>query len=393
MFSVIILVFLQVARCNLALHPDENLTITEFIIKYNYPVETHTIETDDGYLLKAHRIPHGVTNKESKRAVLLAHGMGGSAENFIYLGPPDALAFYLADRGYDVWLFNARGTAHSRSHRSLNPIRDRKKFWNFSWHQIGVYDLPATINYILKVTGTSKIFYSGHSQGTTILFVMLSELPEMNEKIMAGAMLASSAHLSFTQSPYISIATKLLGLGQKLLEIFNWHEFPIPNSPMLNGILKTLCRPTGMQEVCVDVLYIVGGTDSHLFNKSLLPFVLTSSPSGFSVKQVWHYGQVIGSGEFKQYDYGEKKNLKLYNSVVPPTYNLSSTRVPMALFYGDGDVFSNSKMNNELSRTFPNVILKYQIPVEGWNHLDYLLAYNAKEILYDRIDDVFKQCE
>lgn len=48
-----------------------------------------------------------------------------------FLGPPDALAFYLSDRGYDVWLFNARGTELSRKHKTLNPNKDRKKFWNF----------------------------------------------------------------------------------------------------------------------------------------------------------------------------------------------------------------------------------------------------------------------
>lgn len=98
--------------------------------------------TPDGYILGAQRIP----SKKSEKVVLLVHGLGGNAENFILLGsvlvnsarilnfllgPPDAMAFYFADRGYDVWMFNARGTGHSRRHQTLNANWDRKKYWNF----------------------------------------------------------------------------------------------------------------------------------------------------------------------------------------------------------------------------------------------------------------------
>lgn len=48
------------------------------------------------------------------------------------------LAYLLADAGYDVWLANARGTEPSRAHIRLNPNGFwQKKYWSFSWHQIG----------------------------------------------------------------------------------------------------------------------------------------------------------------------------------------------------------------------------------------------------------------
>lgn len=37
-----------------------------------------------------------------------------------------------------------------------------------SFDEMAKYDLPATIDFILKKTGQDKLHYVGHSQGTTI---------------------------------------------------------------------------------------------------------------------------------------------------------------------------------------------------------------------------------
>ncbi|CAH1126582.1 unnamed protein product [Ceutorhynchus assimilis] len=362
----------------------------KFIKEYNYPVETHHYETDDGYILTAHRIPHGLSKEKPKRVALMVHGMGGSGENYITIGPPDALGFYLADKGYDVWLFNARGSMNSRKHRSLNPNTERKKFWNFSWHEIGTYDLPATINYILNVTGADGIFYVGHSQGTTTLFVLLSEVPEMNDKIKAAALLAPSASLHHTQSPLLILATRFLELGQKLLPMLNWYEMLMPNgNELLNRIVVPLCSPKAMHDICMDFLYVIAGTESGLVNKTLLPIMLQFTPSGFAVKQMFHYAQVIKTGDFKQFDYGPKKNLKMYNDTKPPLYKFPNMKVPLALFYAIEDPYSNPTMVEELRGKLPNIVLDYQVPVPKFNHLDYILAYNVKEFINDRVLEVF----
>lgn len=47
-------------------------------------------------------------------------------------------------------------------------------------------------------------------------------------------------------------------------------------------------------------------------------------------------------------------------------------------------------MAEEVFKYIPNIVLKYQVPVLGWNHLDYLLAYNAKMVINDKIEEVFQ---
>jgi pimeloyl-ACP methyl ester carboxylesterase len=37
---------------------------------------------------------------------------------------------------------------------------------------MGVYDVPAVLNYILTATGQPDLFYVGHSMGTTMFWVI-----------------------------------------------------------------------------------------------------------------------------------------------------------------------------------------------------------------------------
>ena len=71
----------------------------------------------------------------------------------------------LADRGYDVWMGNNRGTEYSlRNSKGLDS--SMQEFWAWSWAEMGIYDDTANINMIKEKTGKDKIFYIGYSQGT-----------------------------------------------------------------------------------------------------------------------------------------------------------------------------------------------------------------------------------
>lgn len=100
----------------------------------------------------------------------------------------------MADNGFDVYLGNARGNSYSLKHKTLGI--ESQKFWDFSWHEIGIYDLPAMIDFVLNRTRSENLFYFGHSQGTTSFFVLLSMKPEYNQKIIQGHLLTPSAFFS-----------------------------------------------------------------------------------------------------------------------------------------------------------------------------------------------------
>jgi predicted alpha/beta hydrolase len=66
------------------------------------------------------------------------------------LNGENSLAYVLANAGYDVWLGNNRGNIYSRKHQTLNPDKDTAKFFDFSFYELGKYDLPANVDYILQ---------------------------------------------------------------------------------------------------------------------------------------------------------------------------------------------------------------------------------------------------
>lgn len=118
----------------------------------------------------------------------------------------------MADQDYDVWMGNARGNVYSRKHILYDPDgspTDRKRFWTFSWHEIGIIDIPTMIDYVLAATGESQLFYVGHSQGTTAYFVMCSERPEYNAKVKMMHALAPVGYMDHAVSPIVRIAELL----------------------------------------------------------------------------------------------------------------------------------------------------------------------------------------
>ena len=58
----------------------------------------------------------------------------------------------LASAGFDVWLGNSRGNMYSNKHIKLDAVKDKKQFYDFTFQEIGMFDLPAMIEKILDKT-------------------------------------------------------------------------------------------------------------------------------------------------------------------------------------------------------------------------------------------------
>lgn len=123
------------------------------------------------------------------------------------------LAYVLADAGYDVWLPNSRGNFYSRKHVVLDPNDPSSGFWNFSWYEMGIYDLPATIDYVLSQTENQKSYYIGHSEGVTTVIVLLSEKPQYNDKIYAASLLGPLSYV-YHLGPFYKLLFAILPVTQ-----------------------------------------------------------------------------------------------------------------------------------------------------------------------------------
>lgn len=81
-------------------------------------------------------------------------------------------------------------------------------------------------------------------------------------------------------------------------------------------------------------------------------------PSGASVKDFIHYGQLVHTNEpvFKRYDYGsDELNMLYYNQTTVPDYDLSLLDFPIAMFGGKNDILADlgdvEWLHGQLSKT------------------------------------------
>ncbi|XP_042230545.1 LOW QUALITY PROTEIN: lipase lipl-5-like [Homarus americanus] len=316
-------------------HWGANLTTPELIEAFGYPAEVHTVTTEDGYILELHRIPFGRSGPSPHARpppVYLQHGLLGSSADWVMNQPDEALALILVDAGYDVWLGNARGNTYSRNHVDLSPSDIH--FWEFSWDEIALLDLPAAIDYILATTGVSSLRYVGFSMGTTTYFAMMSKKPEYNEKVKVMAALAPVAYLANIESPIKELAPYSNEMDM-VLTLLGVGEF-MPSSKVMDYFAEHYCNvEDATAQLCYNILFLLCGPDPTELDKEWLPSILAHTPAGTSVHTVNHYGQLVNSGNFTMYNYGVLGNIKHYGQVTPPLYNISHVTSPF--YWSDND--------------------------------------------------------
>lgn len=217
--------------------------------------------------MKLHRIPYGKRSGPggNKPVAYLQHGLLCSSTDWVIAGPERAMGFILADAGYDVWMGNYRGNTHSRKHEYLSP--NGKEFWAFSWHEMGQYDLPTMIDFVLSRTGQSKVHYIGHSQGTTAFFIMGAIRPEYNNKIRTMHALAPVAFMSNLVSPFIRMLSPFVFEVDWIMKMLGVYEF-LPSNDMMKDGGQLLCgEKSPFKEVCANVFFLIGGYNSEQLDR------------------------------------------------------------------------------------------------------------------------------
>lgn len=161
---------------------------------------------------------------------------------FLFISCKKKSAYLLYDNGYDVWMGNCRGTRPSRGHVHFDPAgSQRKEYWSFSLHQIGIYDLPASIDYILEKTNQTQLHYVGYSQGTTLFFIMASVLPDYNQKITSMIAMAPAVIMKHSQHTFLNILSEYYALIKKVLDFYNIYSVDYGNKA-LRWLAEFACK-------------------------------------------------------------------------------------------------------------------------------------------------------
>ncbi|XP_058451063.1 lipase 1-like [Malaya genurostris] len=368
-------------------YEDGDLLVPQLVVKYGYQVESHMVTTEDGYMLTMFRILPRHPSTTKKFPVLMVHGFLGSSADFVVSGPNNSLAYLLADNGYDVWLANVRGTRYSRNHTTL--LVDTEEYWDFSWHEIGYHDLPAMIDHVLMETTAPKLQYIGHSQGCTTYFVMSSTRPKYNKKIALMTALAPAVVLKRVRSPILRLLLEIQDQLKEVLDALNVHEIPYIQS--IHHLIGSLCPVAEKENLCTQLLGQITGPHPEMWDQELGLVYMGHAPSGASTKQLYHFAQLVRSRLFRQYDYGRKGNLQTYSNWKPPVYNLNVSSAPVQIYYGLNDWMVYYRDVEQLATMIPRLVGVNAVADEKYNHIDFLLAKNARSQVYDKLLPVLEQ--
>lgn len=386
----LIFLFIFCFECDYAKLQDEGLTIPELIKFWGYPVESHDVVTKDGYILTAHRIPHGQKSpsggdKKPRPIVFLQHGLLCSSSNWVMNLPHQSLGFILADAGFDVWMGNLRGNTYSKTHQKHST--NSWDFWQFSFEEHANYDLPAMVDYALNTTSQESLYYVGHSMGTMIAFAKLSEDKEFQKKIKLFFALAPVAKLRHMYGP-LELMANFEYTFKFIFNIFSIRNF-LPSAASVQWFAKLACPFN--QQLCHRITFVTSSHGLNNFNETRQQVYLDHTPAGTSVKNMYHFMQLVQQEKFQKYDYGVWKNIVVYKKSRPDEYDLTEIKNKVVIFYGNNDWLSHPKDVDWLSKKLPNLIEKKLI--HKYNHLDFVWGLNAKKKIYNKVVNMINQSE
>jgi len=357
-------------------NPDCYRNTVEMAQARGYIVENHTIITEDGYILTNFRIPGRKGEKVAKGSpILIGHGVLGSSDNTLDNGDA-AITYQLADLGYDVWLLNNRGNRYSRKHLQLNPDKD-SKFWQYSLHEMGIYDIKNSIEYIIKITGIQKVTYVGYSQSSGALLAGMSERPEFFKKhlksVALWAPVSNMEHsnniMKLVYSSYVFLAMDFLGLS----ELF-------PYDPALCSFTSVLCKLN--PAICNLGLALITDVNPYYDNQERLEVLMAHYPVGTSILSIMHMTEMHVNKAFV------KHRKTVLHEV--DTYNLDNIddSVPIALFIGKNDQLVVPKDAEWLAGVLTkNGALKWYKEYDYMGHITFVIpSKKVQQFLTDTVN-------
>jgi lysosomal acid lipase/cholesteryl ester hydrolase len=140
------------------------------------------------------------------------------------------------------------------------------------------------------------------------------------------------------------------------------------------------------------IVNIVAGTNCCV-NHTRFTYYLEWEPQPTSTKDMQHLAQMIRSGLFSFYDYGTEGNLKVYNQIKPPLYNLATIpkELPLFLISGGNDRLADPEDVEKLQSDLLGDVTALQIA--DYAHGDLLVSTRANIDVNAPILAYFKELE
>ncbi|KAJ3437795.1 lipase [Anaeramoeba flamelloides] len=351
--------------------------------KNMYEVDLHHIETQDGYILSCFRLENTeVSGQDTKPAVLLQHGLCDNSFSWVINGIENALAYQLADAGYQVYMNNTRMNGVSMKHKTFS--RHSNYVWKFGFQHMAAFDIPAVVNYITETTGLETISYVGHSQGTTQMFANLC-LKEEKRSVAAkiNCYIALAPVLFVGKVNQIALKSMAKIKFDDLLLKTGLYIFS-PTAEIQRKLVQPFMKNKLIKKGSVSFVDFFEGST---MDPEMLPVYTKYLGAPTSIYNLRSWANGIRTGKFLKYDYGKKQNQVVYKQKDPVEYDLESLKncgVPIYLYSGSKDILADPKDVKQLELTLDNCCMDHRI-TKHYGHLDYTLGSTVKEELYGEI--------
>merc|ERR1712002_504640 len=204
------------------------------------------------------------------------------------------------------------------------------------------------------------------------------------DKIELAVLLAPVAYVDHMKSP-IRLLAPFYDAIQWIAEHMGMGEF-LPSNWFMDWIADHVCGDDLLDIICYNIVFLLTGYDEQQMNKTMLPTIASHTPAGTSSFAILQYAQGVKHKRYGGFDWGSSdKNLAHHGTIEPPLYNLRNVNTRIALFWGDNDWLAAEGDLFKIITQVPHIVQNYQVPWEGWNHLDFLYAIDIDKYQNDAL--------
>ena len=374
--ALIYFLILQLLYLNLA--ADLETYYKDFMETKGYKLEENLALTEDGYILS---VWHLSPKEPNGKVVFLQHGLTDTAWTFFQLGSK-SLPFTLLNEGFDVWLGNIRGNIFSHNHISKNPNDKNSGYWDFSIDEFIKYDLPAMINLVRSKTGGKKISYIGHSQGTTVFFMLVMHNPTfVEESIEHFVALGTVPNIAHTEFAPIDLLDRIYAI-LRAAGIVN--SFSLTNTQ--RNLVSKFCK--GSPGVCGKAFdYATAIKPSGRMDYKNLFNYLYYYPGGVSKNNMLQWSQIHKMKQLVYYN----PNFQKEKTAVPYNIeNLKKWKVKALIARADDDTFSSYQDVTDFYDLVEDKAYVQILELVNYGHVDCLSAESAINDVFTPIINFFK---
>ena len=346
----------------------------DYIKTLGYKLEEYEVITDDYYKLSLwHFVPNFPV--DPSKVVYLQPGFMCVAWVFLQNGK-QSLPFLLMEKGYDVWIGHNRGTVHSLGHLTKDSQEPDSDYWDFNLDDYALTDLPANLEAVKKYTGAKKLSYIGHSQGTTIFFMLYMHDPKyMESTIDKFISLGTVYTINYASLLPVNVVDKIYGLLDKIMDL---STKPIYFGNGQRNLISKMCHKSPF--LCKKTFESMENLRSTgRINFDTIYTYFYYFPGGTSANCLLHYSQIHQEKKLVYFnpDYAKNKDVVEYDRNV-----IKNWKIRAFIERSDCDAYSSYNDVTELLDTIEDKSYIKIADYKEYGHMDFVCGETAPEDIY-----------